>query len=667
MSTFNTGLTGDLSLSRLGKPGGFAPLGLDNKVPSINLPAGLAGGLALQGGYDANSNIPDLTAGAQQSNGNLYIVTVEGTQDIGNGSELFTVGDAVFYSTGDARWYKLEGSTLGIEVSYDNGASGLVAVNVQDAIDEVVATTSGALLSTNNLSDLDNIEIAKSNLDIRTKLLTDTTFYVNPSTGLDTNDGLTPGTAFQTIGALDNFIQDTYDLNGKSVTIQLADGTYNESDLNFEHYHGSARELANSFDIATFLIIGNTTNPENVIITGVNWFFTGQITYEITGLTFDASTIPLASNFISVGLDSSLIPGIIRFNNDTNVKTCFQATNGGKLNLTNTSNITLISGTYGEVIVVGGLNSEAIITSSTFTLENALTINSFFYARGSSIITIMAASVYNNPSNSTGFRFRMNRGGRIFIESDPNIIPGSAFIRFDHFNANYEEGEINGTQFENLWRSITLTGDVSLNLSDFRNVIYTTSVNRQLTLPISDLYRPLNYILVNSSSSSGNITIRDSLNSINIAVIRPGQTYLIQQLITNNSAPPYSWVAIPLVTQANESYYDNGTSGLVATNVKDAIDELATSIGTPLALQTERTTLTANRTLTNADKGILNVEVDNASFDTITLPAAPDTDRRFLIRNRPSSVAALTITGQDVLPPGALWEGVYDGVEWITI
>lgn len=141
MSTFHTGLTGDLSSSRLGKPGGFAPLGLDNKVPSINLPTGLAGGLALQGGYDASTNTPDLTAGAQQNDGALYIVTVEGTQDIGNGSELFTVGDAVFYSSGDARWYKLEGSTLSIEVAYDNGTSGLVAVNVQDAIDELAATS----------------------------------------------------------------------------------------------------------------------------------------------------------------------------------------------------------------------------------------------------------------------------------------------------------------------------------------------------------------------------------------------------------------------------------------------------------------------------------------------------------------------------------------------
>ena len=123
MSTFYTGLTGDLSIARLGKPGGFAPLGPDNKIPSTNLPAGLTGGLSLQGGYDANTNTPDLTAAPQQNDGALYIVTVEGTQDIGNGSELFTVGDSVFYSTADSRWYKLEGTTIansqGLYTSYN--------------------------------------------------------------------------------------------------------------------------------------------------------------------------------------------------------------------------------------------------------------------------------------------------------------------------------------------------------------------------------------------------------------------------------------------------------------------------------------------------------------------------------------------------------------------
>jgi len=141
MSTFQTGLTSDLSVARLGTPLGFAPLGADNKVPSIHLPASVAGGLALQGGYDASTNIPDLTAAPQQSDGALYITTVEGTQDIGNGSELFSVGDAVFYSTGDARWYCLQSSVLGIEVVYDNSGTSIVAANVQDAITELAATS----------------------------------------------------------------------------------------------------------------------------------------------------------------------------------------------------------------------------------------------------------------------------------------------------------------------------------------------------------------------------------------------------------------------------------------------------------------------------------------------------------------------------------------------
>lgn len=39
MSTFNTGIESDLSIGRLGKPGGFAKLGSDGKVLPEQLPA----------------------------------------------------------------------------------------------------------------------------------------------------------------------------------------------------------------------------------------------------------------------------------------------------------------------------------------------------------------------------------------------------------------------------------------------------------------------------------------------------------------------------------------------------------------------------------------------------------------------------------------------------
>lgn len=139
MSTFQTGLVSDLSVSRLGKAGGFAPLGLDSKIPNIYLPTALAGGLALQGGYDASTNVPDLNNNAQQVDGALYITTTSGTQDLGDGPKLFTVGDAIFYSSGDSKWYHLQSSVLALEVAFDNSTSSLTSETVQDAIVEVLS------------------------------------------------------------------------------------------------------------------------------------------------------------------------------------------------------------------------------------------------------------------------------------------------------------------------------------------------------------------------------------------------------------------------------------------------------------------------------------------------------------------------------------------------
>jgi len=148
MAKFNAEINSDISIARLGKPSGFAPLGIDNKVPITHLPTSIVGGLKLQGGYDASSNIPDLTNIAQQVDGALYIVTTEGSQNIGNGLELFSVGDTIFYSSVDSRWYSLQGTVLAIEVAYDNSDTLIQATNVQDAITEVVNNTGAGFVDT---------------------------------------------------------------------------------------------------------------------------------------------------------------------------------------------------------------------------------------------------------------------------------------------------------------------------------------------------------------------------------------------------------------------------------------------------------------------------------------------------------------------------------------
>lgn len=53
------------------------------------------------------------------------------------------------------------------------------------------------------------------------------TLYVNSSTGLDTNSGLSPTSPFRTIQAAANAGYRNYDFNGNALTISVANGTYN--------------------------------------------------------------------------------------------------------------------------------------------------------------------------------------------------------------------------------------------------------------------------------------------------------------------------------------------------------------------------------------------------------------------------------------------------------
>jgi len=67
------------------------------------------------------------------------------------------------------------------------------------------------------------------NTNVRTVLSSATTFYV-ATTGSDTTgSGLTPTTPAATIQFIISLIENSYDLNGQTVTIQLANGAYTQS------------------------------------------------------------------------------------------------------------------------------------------------------------------------------------------------------------------------------------------------------------------------------------------------------------------------------------------------------------------------------------------------------------------------------------------------------
>lgn len=89
----------------------------------------------------------------------------------------------------------------------------------------------------------------------RIRLRADTTFYVSNS-GSNSNDGLTPGTPWETIQYAYDKLATDYDLGGFQATVQLANGTYFPLIATIQPLSGSIK------------ILGDTGTPTNVAIDG---------------------------------------------------------------------------------------------------------------------------------------------------------------------------------------------------------------------------------------------------------------------------------------------------------------------------------------------------------------------------------------------------------------
>ena len=104
--------------------------------------------------------------------------------------------------------------------------------------------------------------IASIQATTRRRFTANTNFYVNPSTGNDTNLGLTTAAPFRTIQGAITAISSLWDFAGFAATINLADGTYTAT---------SGQSIA-VFGPGTppMTLVGNIANPGNVVISALN-------------------------------------------------------------------------------------------------------------------------------------------------------------------------------------------------------------------------------------------------------------------------------------------------------------------------------------------------------------------------------------------------------------
>jgi len=145
-------------------------------------------------------------------------------------------------------------------------AGSIAATDVQGAIDELV---SEKLDVTGNGSQLTGITAAQ--VGAREKLTADRTYYV-ATTGSDSNDGRTAGTPFKTLKYAVEYVARKLDFAQYNVTLQLADGTYNDTpgyraDVSIPSAISNAGwelQVANQGPNGNIIIQGNTAAPGNV-------------------------------------------------------------------------------------------------------------------------------------------------------------------------------------------------------------------------------------------------------------------------------------------------------------------------------------------------------------------------------------------------------------------
>lgn len=115
-------LDGKESLASKGVANGYAALGADGKIPSVNLPDSGS----YKGNWDADTNTPTIVAGVG-SNGDNYTVNVSGTQSITGSSTSFAIGDQLRFTTNGNKWeripnYQAVSSVAGLTGPISSGA-----------------------------------------------------------------------------------------------------------------------------------------------------------------------------------------------------------------------------------------------------------------------------------------------------------------------------------------------------------------------------------------------------------------------------------------------------------------------------------------------------------------------------------------------------------------
>jgi hypothetical protein len=282
--------------------------------------------------------------------------------------------------------------------------------SVQEEISYVIET-SGLVLSK---TDRTQLMQALSRLT-RLRLNGNTTFYVSPS-GNDNNSGLSAATPWASLNHAYNWIRDRIDLNGYTVTVQLAHGTYSPMAAVYPCVGPTVR------------FIGEPTDPSLVTVynpSGVAIYAQSSANLYLEGMTLRAAGA--AGAYVPGGGGIDAVQASVLINNihfDVCSEFHMQADVGGFVGM---------SGNLLPYQIIGGAHVHSVAKrGSAVTLTNAQVLilnNPLFdvaFAYGINAATVDCVG-YTATGTARGPRYRVDAAGVVqTLTGNPNFLPGDA-------------------------------------------------------------------------------------------------------------------------------------------------------------------------------------------------------------------------------------------------
>jgi hypothetical protein len=247
---------------------------------------------------------------------------------------------------------------------------------------------------------------------VRKILNSNITIYV-ATTGNDTNNtGLTASSPFQTIQKAWNFLRNNYDLNGNTVTIQIADGNYS-SGLN------AIGPLVGQKNASDIIFSGNLTTPSNVLFnTGANpCFFSSGALFTVQGVKMQAS-----SNLIWANVFGQILVNNVNFGETATNMAHVLCLNNSLVTITGNYTISGNASYHWYVYDHGTINAFGNISANIVGTPNFM---QFAYCTQSA--NILALNI-NFTGAATGSKYFASLNGIIDLNlrSANTVLPGNS-------------------------------------------------------------------------------------------------------------------------------------------------------------------------------------------------------------------------------------------------